>query len=576
MKLLKFLFHYSPKSIVFAALLATLCGLANTWVLMLINAHLKGAVATQHEIWKYLVFCLVVMFAYFTARVSIARLTLWSSFDLRLQIARQWVDKPLCELERDGNARLLSAITRDVDQLSESMRGLPLLCMNCAITFACFGYLTYLSWQLLLVLLAFVGVLTAVRRAQRVQYDRMIGDAHRYSRKLLSIFSAMGQGIKELKMNRARWNAFYAGELYQTSESLRELSFKSEVLFAFVSGYGEIAYFAFVAMLIYGLPSMHNISLDLIISFAFTLIYMKGALDHVLESPMQLARAKVALNNLEFLGVFEHRSSLSVSKLRKLTAREQFATVVETDTKLKDQVPKKFEASLRFEAVEYKYEGTDDEMGFKFGPIDLTIDARELLFITGGNGSGKTTFAKILCGLYPPSGGEIWLGNTRIQPENSNWYVQHFGTVFSDSHLFSKLYGAQDLPQTNAIVAEYLQEFKLQDKVKFDQGQFSTVALSQGQRKRLSLLVAYMEERPLYLFDEWAADQDPEFREIFYFRLLPELKAKGKTIIVITHDDRYYHVADRVLKFEAGALRAGDAGGGLSSTGYATAANAAR
>ncbi|HEY9712767.1 MAG TPA: ATP-binding cassette domain-containing protein, partial [Chroococcales cyanobacterium] len=351
---------------------------------------------------------------------------------------------------------------------------------------------------------------------------------------------------------------------------------KSEVLWAFVFGYGEILYFMFVALLLYAVPLMHNISLDLIISFAFTLIYIRVPFDHVLESPMQLARAQVALNNLEFLGVFEHRSSLSVDKLRQLTAREQLAVAVEADAKLKDQVPKNIETSLRFKAVEYKYEDTDDEVGFKFGPINLTIHARELLFITGGNGSGKTTFGKILCGLYPPSGGEIWLDNIKIQPENSQWYTQHFGTVFSDSHLFSKLYGTQDLPQTSATVTEYLKEFKLQDKVKFDQGRFSTVALSQGQRKRLSLLVAYMEERPFYLFDEWAADQDPEFRKIFYFRLLPELKAKGKTIIVITHDDRYYHVADRVLKFEGGELRVEDVEGGLLSTAHAAAVNTAR
>jgi putative ATP-binding cassette transporter len=551
MKLLKFLFRYSPKTIVFSALLAILCGFANTWVLMLINAHLKGALATEHEIWKYFALCLVVMFAYFAARVSIARLSLWSQFDLRLQIARQWVDKPLYELERDGNARLLSAITRDVDQLSETMRGLPYLCMSYAITVTCFGYLAYLSWQLLIVLLAFIAVLTVIRRTQTRQYERIISDAHYHAGKLLSTFTAMERGIKELKMNRARWDAFYGGELYQTSESLRDLSFNSEMLFAFITGFGEIGFFLFVAMLIYGIPSVHSISLDLIISFSFTLIYIRVPLGDVLESPMRLIRSRVALNNLESLGVFEHRSSLSVGKLRKLTARERLTAAVE----VKDHLPQKIETSLRFKAVEYKYEDTDDEVGFKFGPIDLTIHARELLFITGGNGSGKTTFAKILCGLYPPHGGEIWLDNIRIQPQNNNWYTQHFGTVFSDSHLFSKLYGAHDLPQTNAVVAEYLKELKLQDKVKFDQGRFSTVALSQGQKKRLSLLVAYMEERPFFLFDEWAADQDPEFRKIFYFRLLPELKARGKTIVVITHDDRYYHVADRVLKFEAGELR---------------------
>jgi putative pyoverdin transport system ATP-binding/permease protein len=576
MKLLKFLFRYSPKNIVFSALLGTICGFANTWVLMLINAHLKGAVTTEHEIWKYAAVCLVVMFTYFAARVSISRLTLWSAFDLRLQIARQWVNKSLYELERDGNQKLLSAITQDVEELSAIMRGLPFLCVDYAITLGCFGYLAYLSWQLLLALLAVIAMLTAVRKTQARQYERTLNEAHHHSGKLLSTFIAMERGIKELKMNRARWNAFYVGELYQTSESLRDLSFKSEVLFAVTNSFGELSYFIFAAALIYGAPLMHNISLDLIISFAFTVIYLRVPLDHVLASPMQMARAQVALNHLESLGVFEHRSSLSVDKLRQLTARKQLAVGVEADAKLTEPVPKKLETSLRFKAVEYKYEDTAGEGGFKFGPIDLTIHPRELLFITGGNGSGKTTFAKILCGLYPPNAGEIWLDDIRIQPENSNWYAQHFGTVFSDSHLFSKLYGAEDLPQTSGMVTEYLKEFKLQDKVKFDQGRFSTVALSQGQRKRLSLLVAYMEERPFYLFDEWAADQDPEFRKIFYFRLLRELKAKGKTIIVITHDDRYYHVADRVLKFEGGELWEEDVAGGLLSTEHAAVMNTAR
>jgi putative pyoverdin transport system ATP-binding/permease protein len=576
MKLLKFLFRYSPKNIVFSALLGLICGFANTWVLVLINAHLKGAMATEHEIWKYAAVCLVVMFTYFAARVSIARLTLWSAFDLRLQIAHQWVNKPLYELERNGNAKLLSAITQDVEELSVTMRALPFLCVDYAIVVGCFGYLAYLSWQLLLALLAVIALLTTVKKTQQGQYERALGAAHHHSGKLLSTFIAMERGIKELKMNRARWNAFYVGELYQTSESLRDLSFKSEVLFAFTNSFGELGYFIFAATLIYGAPLMHNISVDLIISFAFTVIYLRVPLDHVLASPMQMARAQVALNNLESLGVFEHRSSLSVDKLRQLTAREQVAVTVEADAKLREQVPKNLETSLRFKAVEYKYEDTDGEGGFKFGPLDLTIHPRELLFITGGNGSGKTTFAKILCGLYPPSAGEIWLDDIRIQPENSNWYAQHFGTVFADSHLFSKLYGAEDLPQTSGMVAEYLKELKLQDKVKFEQGRFSTVALSQGQRKRLSLLVAYMEERPFYLFDEWAADQDPEFRKIFYFRLLRELKAKGKTIIVITHDDRYYHVADRVLKFEGGELRQEDFAGGLLSTEHAAAVNASR
>lgn len=254
--------------------------------------------------------------------------------------------------------------------------------------------------------------------------------------------------------------------------------------------------------------------------------------------------------------MFQHRSSLSVGKLQRLTEQEHVAQSLERDIKA-SRVPDNPNPSLGFRGVEYEYEPTTEDGGFKVGPVDLNIAAGELVFVTGGNGSGKTTFAKVLCGLYEPHRGEIWLDDVRIDAGNRIWYAQQFGAVFSDSYLFSSLYGADDLPQTSKVVNEYLQELRLQDKVKFDQGRFSTIALSQGQKKRLALLVAYMEDRPFYLFDEWAADQDPEFRQVFYFRILPELKARGKTVVAITHDDRYYHVADRVLKFEAGTLVAG-------------------
>jgi ABC-type siderophore export system, fused ATPase and permease components len=99
-----------------------------------------------------------------------------------------------------------------------------------------------------------------------------------------------------------------------------------------------------------------------------------------------------------------------------------------------------------------------------------------------------------------------------------------------------------------------LAALQLTQKVTLKEGKFSTLALSTGQRKRLALLVAWLEDRPFYLFDEWAADQDPAFREVFYHQLLPALTARGKAVVVITHDDRYFHLADRCLKLEWGQL----------------------
>jgi putative ATP-binding cassette transporter len=85
-------------------------------------------------------------------------------------------------------------------------------------------------------------------------------------------------------------------------------------------------------------------------------------------------------------------------------------------------------------------------------------------------------------------------------------------------------------------------------------GQFSTTALSQGQRKGLALMTAYLEDRPFYLFDEWAADQDPHFKEIFYTQLLPELRSRVKSVLVITHDDKYFGLADRIVKLDYGKI----------------------
>ncbi len=171
----------------------------------------------------------------------------------------------------------------------------------------------------------------------------------------------------------------------------------------------------------------------------------------------------------------------------------------------------------------------------------------------GGNGSGKSTLAKLMTGLYIPEQGEIHLDRIAIDGENREWYRQHFSVIFADFYLFDRLLG---LEQTNLdeIAQTYLEKLRLDHKVKITQGKLSTTSLSQGQRKRLSLLTAYLEDRPIYLFDEWASDQDPIFKDLFYTQLLPSLRDQGKTILVIRHDDHYFHLADRLIKLDYGKI----------------------
>ena len=201
----------------------------------------------------------------------------------------------------------------------------------------------------------------------------------------------------------------------------------------------------------------------------------------------------------------------------------------------------------------FAYPSDVDGQAFELGPLDLTFERGEIVFLVGGNGSGKSTFVKVLTGLYEVRAGAIHLDGAAITPDNREWYCQHFSAVFSDFYLFDTLLGL-DRAGLDARAHRLLVELELDAKLRIVDGALSTTALSQGQRKRLALLTAFLEDRPIYVFDEWAADQDPHYREIFYKRLLPELKANGKTVFVISHDDRYYHLGDRVVKLEYGKV----------------------
>jgi putative ATP-binding cassette transporter len=224
-------------------------------------------------------------------------------------------------------------------------------------------------------------------------------------------------------------------------------------------------------------------------------------------------------------------------------------------TDLADGPPAAPFRQIELAGVIHSYMSERDEKEFTLGPIDLTFKPGELFFLVGGNGSGKTTLAKVLAGLYTPTKGEIRIDGQRVDAGNLDWYRQHFSAVFSDFHLFEALLGLRPIEGNfDRTVKSYLTRLQLEHKVQVTNGVLSTTSLSQGQRKRLALLAAYLEDRPAYVFDEWAADQDPEFRELFYRSLLPELKARGKAVLVISHDDRYFDLADRLVKLDYGKV----------------------
>jgi len=228
------------------------------------------------------------------------------------------------------------------------------------------------------------------------------------------------------------------------------------------------------------------------------------------------------------------------------------ATVSTQDTDIK--APKRFD-HVEMRNIRFRYTDKFSAVTFQIGPIDFDFRAGELIFITGGNGSGKSTFLRVLSGLYPPDSGEITLDGMRINDNNRDLYRNLISGIFFDYHLFQRLYGIgeADASEVNRLLAQ----FRLEDKTGVAGGLFRTLDLSGGQRRRLALIVSLLEKRPILLLDEWTAEQDPEFRRKFYDELLPELKRAGTTVVVITHDDRYLdelHLPARRIKMDEGKI----------------------
>jgi putative ATP-binding cassette transporter len=214
---------------------------------------------------------------------------------------------------------------------------------------------------------------------------------------------------------------------------------------------------------------------------------------------------------------------------------------------------------IELDGVTYAYH-QGQHGGFVLGPIDWTVRPGEIVFLVGGNGSGKTTLVKVLAGLYEPASGAIRLDGQPVPAPHRDGYRQLFSVVFADGHLFQSLQGLELAGQSGRVRC-LLERLELEDLVRIEDSSFSTIDLSQGQRKRLALLTALLEDRPVYIFDEWAASQDSRFKQVFYRELLPELKRQGKAVVVISHDEGYFTSADRVVRLDGGLVCAEAAAG---------------
>jgi len=533
MQLIAYLSRKSWKSLTFATVAGLASGLSGAALAALIGDAVAGHVREHAAVW-FFGLCLLVVAAKCASAVSLIRLAQSVTLQMRIDLSRRLLTTPYSRLTEIGKPQLLAIVTNDIMSFTQVFQNLPLAFSDGILIVMCLGYMAWLSWQLfvLLVIILLVGVVLyhlaegiplRTMRQMRQQVDVLYKN-----------FRDLIDGTRELQLNKRRSQAFVERIIQPGAGEFNRLYTATMTGFALVGTLGSTLFFLAIGLLLFVAPGVVPAAPEVLARFTLILLYLIGPIAALMGLLPTLRQAGIAIERIQQLQ----------EKLDEDAATPASTAGFNSGAPLR----------LQMREVCHRYPGSGEDAPFALGPLNLSIRQGEIVFIIGGNGSGKTTLAMLLLGFYEADSGVISLNGVPVTRDNLTAYRQHFSAVFSDFHLFEHLLDeAQGDLQSRA--AYYLKKLSMDHKVEIRDGKFSTLRLSSGQRKRLALVSAYLEDRPVYVFDEWAADQDPAFKRVFYTDLLPDLRARGKTVIIISHDDAYFSCADRIIKLEDGHLR---------------------
>ena len=533
MRTLAFMFRSSRNRLLWAIFAGLVTGACYTALLALLNLMLySGLRQSRRAVFAFVALTVVAAGSRLVTELLLGRLSQGCLYDLRLKLSAQILQLPLRRLEELGLHRLYAVLMDDIPAVVGFVSGAPLVVTNIALVCGLLIYMGFLSPRLLAVVCCFILVAA-------VSYVLPISRARKYFRlgreesdHMQKHYRALLQGIKELKMNARRRQAFMTDVLERTAGRVRRLSIASGDIYAVVSGWSGVFIFLGLALLVFLPQSLTGGRGANFTGYTLALVFLVGPVRLILDTIPAIARLQVSLEK--------------VGRVTEVLDAE--APVVLPSAAAVMTAPRLIE----LQAVTYSYPGEGGET-FILGPIDLAVRPGEVLFLAGGNGSGKTTLAKVMLGLYRPTTGTIRLNGEVVDEGMLEQYQQSFSSVFADFFLFDSLLGIER-DRLDGEAQRCLEMLRLQKKVTLRGDTLSTTELSSGQRKRMALLTAWLEDRPVYFFDEWAADQDPVFKAIFYRQIIPALRFRGKTVILISHDHSYYDAGDRIVELESGRI----------------------
>jgi len=500
--------------------MSALGGISTAAVLASINAGVQS-VNGGHKpsLWAATLF-LVALFLFMKTQAYVT-ITATAEIEgiihrLRLRIMDQIRHSELLALDNIGLARIVASVTGDTQILTQASNMLCFTVQGAVLIFFVSFYVAYLSLAAFLMTFVIVFGAGIMFHLKNRRLSAQKAESAAWERRLFDRLTDFLDGFKEVRLNSAR-----SAELFEDASDVSRVAANIKIrtqaeTFKMIVN-SQISMYVLLGAVVFVAPTLSDSLGGASISKATTaLLFVVGACFGLVQSIPILLNANAAASRIEELE--------TTLRAAGSTAAKEIA------------IPKRFE-KIEIHDLTFRYVDKFSDAAFKIGPIDFTLQPGELVFITGGNGSGKSTFLRVLSGLYPPNSGEITLDGVRVDDHNRDTYRALMSAIFFDYHLFQRLYG---IPEGGAGELErLLAQFRLSDKTGLVDGEFRTLDLSGGQRRRLALIVSLLEKRPILLLDEWTAEQDPEFRRKFYDELLPDLMAAGATIVVITHDDRY-------------------------------------
>jgi putative pyoverdin transport system ATP-binding/permease protein len=525
-----------------AAAASVVCGVCSVLLVTQINAALTaGDAAEQRALaWQFAGVALGAMLSSMLAAVLFERLSQSAHAEMRRFISSRVIDTDFRRLEEIGGPRVHSALSEHSAKVAEFFVSFPAILVNAVIVAGCLVYMAWLSWMVFLAAALVIGLGSLGYHLAHLRAIRHLDVAAKEQDRLFGHFRSLVEGAKELRLHARKRTRFSQDVLGSSIESVRRERTTGMSIFVVSAAWGNFLIYAFIGLVLFVLVGDVPERARVMTGFALVFVYMVAPLENLL---LNLPRANLA--------------RVSAARIEEITRELQPAgaggVLQSPAAEVGAQPPAAAFKGLALERVCHRYFHESADELFTLGPVDLQFAPGQLNFLVGGNGSGKTTLAKLLVGLYRPESGTLRLNGEAVDDAGRDALRQQFSAIFSDFYLFDRLLDAPSA-ELDAKGNELIAKLHLQHKVQVRDGAFTTRELSQGQRKRLALVVAYLENRPFLVFDEWAADQDPVFKEVFYRELLPELKALGKTVLVITHDDRYFHLADRLIRMEDGQV----------------------